>query len=783
MREQRVSVVGRWLWCLLLLGLVSPTYAASEPTGDDELRGLLQKLARRKEPPRFNQEKLFQRLGLEEPYRVIMRAALERPEPAYALTKLQERYTLNAAAARELLLAQLLVSPPDDRTVDTDAIRRALGLYLDAAHQAPGNTAVLAAMMTLPGTAELAEGEFDARVLEALNAAPSPVETAIQLSRGGPQLYGWEVSLAAYAVTKQRDTLPRALESFGFDNSGHDATLFYFAAVQALRSQKAELPSALAERLLHNLLDDEHPALAVKIVRQLPDSQREQLLASKEVTPKDPRLDVAAALLDAGDTQAARAWFEAARRALPPEDPEQDREAAEARIKSRVLGSALEPKPDDDPFEFLLTMPSGLYKDPWVLLVTRQFQPVYPDHARQLLSWRVEVMREVRPEEPLHIQEQLSFLDDARAAFAADRKERLARFESALAALPPKAGNGTPDPLASRIRELIATPPASPFTELPRAEVSAPKAAPRWSPVQGKLNPPPGFRTVRAERSGKRVVLLALSQRLDPAGEVSGGGYWLLESKDGGKTWGSLLYTGLRQYRPYELAEKSSLPMLDGDTLRLEASVRELEEKSITFPPIGLSLKREQTGLVLQAPLADLRKDSDQDGLPDLVEARLFTDPNTADTDADGLSDGEDLMPHVSARRDGEETPESLLLTETLRLLRGGERGPPGLEAGLLRLPKNAPPESRYDALFLEMDRSHLRGVRAPSRTVVLTPEELEEAQKHLGQFYPLRIELFFNRKGDQVLIEWSEHWRGGSFLGHKQDGKWVLESRGGWIT
>jgi len=288
------------------------------------------------------------------------------------------------------------------------------------------------------------------------------------------------------------------------------------------------------------------------------------------------------------------------------------------------------------------------------------------------------------------------------------------------------------------------------------------------------------------------VLLLALSQRLDPAGEVSGGGYWLLESKDGGRTWSSLLYTGLRQYRPYELAKQSSLPMLDGDTLQLEASVRELEEKSITFPPINLSMKREKKDLFLQARLSALRKDSDADGLSDLVEERLLTDPKAADTDADGLSDGEDALPQVSSVRGGPESPEAQLLADFIATLRGGEQAQKGLVVGLPDpdnshdaqwLPRGTTPESRYDVTFLEMDRGPLRGVRMPSRTLVLTPEERSKAQERFGSFFPMSVEILLNARGDQAFIEWNEHWRGGSYLARKKDGQWVLESRGGWIT
>src|SRR4030095_8395640 len=45
---------------------------------------------------------------------------------------------------------------------------------------------------------------------------------------------------------------------------------------------------------------------------------------------------------------------------------------------------------------------------------------------------------------------------------------------------------------------------------------------------------------------------------------------------------------------------------------------------------------------------ADLARDTDGDGLTDLLEERIVTDPNAADTDGDGILDGRDPLPQVA---------------------------------------------------------------------------------------------------------------------------------------
>ena len=49
--------------------------------------------------------------------------------------------------------------------------------------------------------------------------------------------------------------------------------------------------------------------------------------------------------------------------------------------------------------------------------------------------------------------------------------------------------------------------------------------------------------------------------------------------------------------RPYVIVPNAKLPLLDGDTLQLAVDVREIDDASITFPPIGMKAKRQQHGL------------------------------------------------------------------------------------------------------------------------------------------------------------------------------------------
>jgi hypothetical protein len=62
----------------------------------------------------------------------------------------------------------------------------------------------------------------------------------------------------------------------------------------------------------------------------------------------------------------------------------------------------------------------------------------------------------------------------------------------------------------------------------------------------------------------------------------------------------------------------------------------------------------------MRIDLTEIRKDTDQDGLTDLVERRLGTDPGRPDTDGDGVPDGADRNPLV---------PRTRMLTDRQRLI------------------------------------------------------------------------------------------------------------------
>lgn len=346
--------------------------------------------------------------------------------------------------------------------------------------------------------------------------------------------------------------------------------------------------------------------------------------------------------------------------------------------------------------------------------------------------------------------------------------------------------------MAEAIEALLARPRIQPFVERPLPPGIRPvKADPQATrkmleDLSSRAEFPEGFDPVRFESSGTQLLVLAASQNFDPVGEISSGGYWLLRSLDGGKNWRPPLYTGLRIYVPYVIRSRSKLPLLEGDRLRIEVDIKEIDESSITFPPVMLRAKREKTGIYLDFDLAALEKDSDGDGLTDLAEERLLTDPERSDTDGDGIRDGEDLMPAVpsSGAGDGAEGSIAAAFNHILGTRMLGLIEPMRDATGAPGISWRHPAMGGERALFVVGDRSDFAGLESAQRMVILSESELEKVRAKFGLTLPLRMpRILRNRTGDRAYVVWSEGWRGGSFLLERQHGEWRIRELSGWIT
>lgn len=157
---------------------------------------------------------------------------------------------------------------------------------------------------------------------------------------------------------------------------------------------------------------------------------------------------------------------------------------------------------------------------------------------------------------------------------------------------------------------------------------------------------PSRFEAVAWWRRGSEIGAVALGHASSPNWSA----YWFTRSFDGGAHWSPPVFTGLAASEPYLPVGRSTLTGIVGDELRLEVLVPEVDLERVS------NRLRVRPGL-LAIPLAGMTADRDGDGLTDLLEERLTTDPGRADTDGDGLRDDRDPMPQLAARDEAGEPP------------------------------------------------------------------------------------------------------------------------------
>jgi len=339
--------------------------------------------------------------------------------------------------------------------------------------------------------------------------------------------------------------------------------------------------------------------------------------------------------------------------------------------------------------------------------------------------------------------------------------------------------HGIDTPVAARLR----APRIVPFIE--HARTVAPLDCSEIDDLASQLALPPGLAPIRLERHGEEIAGVAVAQTLDPVGELGLGGYWIVHSSNGGRTWDEPLYTGLRQNMPYVVLPASRMTLFDDDALYIEVEVHELDLSSITFPPIGLRSKRDVQGLYLEVPWSALRRDSDADGLTDLVEERLVTDPNDADSDDDGIADDKDGLPQVTLTAGG--GAESEVLAELLKNVSlGGGALIVGLPATQQERQACVVRASRVGlpSLFVVADRAQFSAIDLNRRVVILSPAEQQLYEQKFGpSFFGSMEYSLVRRDGKKAVIFLDEGWAGNVYELEKTDKGWQMDSVMSYIT
>lgn len=318
-----------------------------------------------------------------------------------------------------------------------------------------------------------------------------------------------------------------------------------------------------------------------------------------------------------------------------------------------------------------------------------------------------------------------------------------------------------------------------PFRELPiPAALLASRPAPGVD-VRTVAPLPEGFTLVRAERSGKRVAAISLSQRFDPDGEVTAGGYWLHLSDDGGMTWQAPLYTGLAEHFPYVVPSSSRLQMIDGNRIRLEVQESLIDTSTISYPPVATQIRLKRSGIYLDIPIAELRKDSDGDGISDIAAHHLLLDTQSRLGTPFIVGKDRDCSGTASAERLARLQILKTLFRVEARALIEPVGGKPGLFGGWRKSePTDKPP------IFMRGDPDDYRCVSIDRLMVVYSNADQDQLRKFSPDFQLIDLPaIYWSRDHRRGFLQWSMGWTGGTYRLVREGDAWKLETIGNWIT
>lgn len=547
--------------------------------------------------------------------------------------------------------------------------------------------------------------------------------------------------------------------------SSDNAELFERASEVWLAQKDVESASAAAVRAIYSYGNRRSVTDVLRIYRHLPAEAKAIVIAApadeatvrshgieRRIGSRDIRLTLAAAFVLSGDPRAALPL-------LPEPTPAGDARLAKVQNESlaamkNVLLAAIEPPPGDA-FD-LVTKYLEQANEKSTGLVDEVFERVATRTGYEAAAkWRLEGLD--RGEEML-------------------RRQAHVALPKAIAALMPTRMAPIAAAASPRMMRFLKPERLSPFVERPvddNARV-APSRCDVLAELRGRgLAFPQGFEPLRAEAKGDEIVAVAASQDVDPVGEISMGGYWIIHSTDRGATW-LTLYTGLRADQPYEVVIGSTLPLMMSGGVRVEVVVNEIDEASITFPPVALTTKRTKEGIALDFKWRDLERDSDHDGLTDLLEERILTNPNDGDTDSDGVPDALDPLPQVAFHRSSGD------VAEVVAAVFDAYYGPsPRLHPGAVIEKAN-----NERTIFLAGDPADFAGVSTAQRIIVGSETDFAAASAKFGLMLATHISpVIIDRTGTRAWVEINDAWRGATYRLEKRNGVWIAQVVGSWVT
>jgi hypothetical protein len=257
-------------------------------------------------------------------------------------------------------------------------------------------------------------------------------------------------------------------------------------------------------------------------------------------------------------------------------------------------------------------------------------------------------------------------------------------------------------------------------------------------------------------------------------------GIWLAYKENKSTDW-KYYYTGIVQRQPFYLKWYSKIPLiLDNNKFQIEASLMQ-QTAPFSHPGPGAEYQLIKDALAVVFDLSVLSKDSDNDGLTDIMEEKLHTNPYNKDMDNDGIPDNVDLNPRFNLKKTEKTLIYEALLNEE------------SLIKSFIKIPKMIANSKKglandtTETILIVTDDQELMAVEPTKKRVIfMTKKEYEQSKGLFNtELNRMTLDPIFkvdNTKNTYIISSSINTW-GEEFLIIRTKKGWKIKQTSSWIS
>ncbi len=253
-------------------------------------------------------------------------------------------------------------------------------------------------------------------------------------------------------------------------------------------------------------------------------------------------------------------------------------------------------------------------------------------------------------------------------------------------------------------------------------------------------------------------------------------GCWLeIENEKEKKSY----YLGFTMDYFIHIKAKQTIPLVKNDSIIQVQSAIVRQTKPEILPIGGPEFKLVKDYLIIEINLNQIIKDSDNDGLTDIVEERFLMNTKSEDTDGDGLNDSFDSNPRFKSW----DTEKSKLYSYLLK-----HRPMDSVIVDTNMIFKDVNFHKYKNPTLIVTDEEslqHVKPLNVNDYYIIMSKSEYDKCKKK----YPVDINRLYvsplfkvDNVGNCYKIHLSGGFWGNDYVIYKSNGKWIIKNIGGYI-